>query len=50
MFAAELPVLPLYYRLKITLAQPDFCGIEMNASTRSTFWNIEVLDYGEYCQ
>lgn len=48
-FAEELPVLPLYYRLRLSLAQPELCGLELNTTTNSIFWNLEGFDSGENC-
>lgn len=48
-FADELPVVPLYVRLKAAATRDDLCGFTMDASTYSEFWNIESFDYGEGC-
>jgi peptide/nickel transport system substrate-binding protein len=48
-FAAELPVLPLYMRLKVALTRPDLCGLTSEVSS-SLLWNLESLNYGEGCQ
>jgi peptide/nickel transport system substrate-binding protein len=48
-FAEDLPVLPLYQRLKLVAARPDLCGIAIDSSTESALWNLESLDYGEGC-
>jgi peptide/nickel transport system substrate-binding protein len=50
LFAAELPVIPLFYKLKIAAARPDFCGLQMDATARSALWNLETYDYGSPCQ
>lgn len=49
-FAAELPVVPLYFKLKAVVARPDICGLEMNTTNRSMLWNLEALDYGMGCK
>jgi peptide/nickel transport system substrate-binding protein len=49
LFAQELPAVPLYFNLKIVAARPDFCGFEMDVTSRSALWNIEDFDYGESC-
>lgn len=49
-FLADLPVLPLLYRLKIVVSRPDFCGFNMDVSARSEFWGIESYAYGVGCQ
>lgn len=48
-FAADLPVVPLYYRTAVSLARPDLCGLDMDITTRSVLWNIEGLNYGDTC-
>jgi len=47
-FAADLPAIPLYSRLKVAAARPDICNFALDA-TANTFWNIESLDYGTSC-
>ncbi|MCE1253318.1 MAG: peptide ABC transporter substrate-binding protein [Anaerolineae bacterium] len=49
-FAGDLPVLPLYFRLKVAVTRPDFCGLEMDATSRSALWNIEAFDEGDQCK
>ena len=49
LFAEELPVIPLYFRLWVTAARPDFCGHEADATMKSDFPNLEAYDYGEGC-
>ncbi len=49
-FNEELPVLPLYYHLKIAASRPDFCGFEaLNISGRSILYGVEGFDYGDNC-
>lgn len=48
-FAEELPALPLYQRLKLVAARPDFCGLAIDSSTESALWNLESLDYDQDC-
>lgn len=50
LFADELPVVPLYAHLKIAISRPDICGLEMDVTARSIFYNLEGIDYGENCQ
>jgi len=50
LFAAEMPVIPLYTRIKIALARPDMCAMQADATARSQMWNIESLNYGEACR
>jgi peptide/nickel transport system substrate-binding protein len=49
-FTADLPVLPLYFRLKIVATRPDFCGLEMDVTARSALWGLEAYDYGPACK
>ncbi|MCD4672829.1 MAG: hypothetical protein K8R77_09215 [Anaerolineaceae bacterium] len=49
LFAADLPVVPLYYRTAVTLARPDMCGLDMDVTARSALWNLEAFGYGETC-
>jgi hypothetical protein len=48
-FTEDLLVLPLYQRLKLVAARPDFCGLALDSSTESGLWNLESLNYGEGC-
>lgn len=50
LFAADLPVIPLYYRLKVGAARADFCGFIYDPTAQSDTWNIEVFDYGKGCK
>jgi peptide/nickel transport system substrate-binding protein len=50
LYAQELPVIPLYFRMKIAASRPDFCGLEMDVSARTALWNIEAFDYGSGCK
>jgi peptide/nickel transport system substrate-binding protein len=50
LFAETLPVIPLYAHLKIAIARPDLCGLELDVTARSIFYQVESLDYGENCQ
>ena len=50
LFASDLPSIPLYLRLKIAAARPDFCGFELDPSASSAMANIEEFDYGTGCK
>jgi peptide/nickel transport system substrate-binding protein len=50
LFAAELPVVPLYLRPKLAVTRPDLCGFQMDSSARSELWAIEAFDVGEGCR
>ena len=41
----ELPALPLFFRLRIGVAQPGVRGLQLDASQPSPLWNIEELDF-----
>jgi len=48
-FAQEVPILPLYWRLKVAAARPDLCHYDLDPSTVSELWNLEMFDYGLAC-
>ena len=47
--AKDLPLLPLYFPLKIAISRPDFCNLEMDVSARSFLWNLERFDTNPAC-
>lgn len=49
-FAEQLPVAPLFSRLKTAATRPDFCNFNMDPTAYSEFWNIEHFDYGPTCE
>lgn len=49
MFASDLPSIPLYLRLKVAAARPDFCGFTLDPSSSSALADIEIFDYGSNC-
>lgn len=49
-FAADLPSIPLYLRLKVAATRPDFCGFTLDPSSSSPLADIEVFDYGQSCE
>jgi hypothetical protein len=49
-FARDLPVIPLYLRIKFAISRPDFCGMSFDPTSPSELWNIENFDYGEGCE
>jgi peptide/nickel transport system substrate-binding protein len=49
-FATDLPALPLYLRLKVAAARPDFCGFVLDPSSSSALADIENFDYGDACK
>ena len=48
-FAEELPVIPLFLRLKLAATRPDMCGFFMDPTENSEMWNIEEFGYGPWC-
>ncbi len=48
-FADQLPVIPLFLRVKTAAARPDLCGYSLDSTSDSDFWNIEAFDYGPGC-
>ncbi len=48
-FAADLPVIPLYLRLKLAAARAGFCGYALNPTADSDLWNLEAFHYGSDC-
>jgi peptide/nickel transport system substrate-binding protein len=49
-FAEQLPVIPLYMRIKYAAARSDMCGYSLDPTSTSDFWNIEAFNYGEACK
>ena len=48
-FASNLPSIPLYLRLKVAAARPDFCGLILDPSSSYSLAGIEEFDYGDSC-
>jgi peptide/nickel transport system substrate-binding protein len=46
LFGEELPVVPLFLRLKLAATRPDMCNFIMDPTNNSEFWNVEEFDYG----
>jgi len=49
-FAADIPSIPLYLRLKVAATRPDFCGFTLDPSSSSALADIESFDYGDGCE
>ncbi len=49
LFAEELPIAPLYWRVKIAAARPDVCNFTLDATAQSALWRVELFDYGAAC-
>lgn len=43
-FAQELPMLPLFPRLKFAAASPDVAGFQIDTTQESELWNLYALD------
>jgi len=46
-FGEDLPVVPLFLRLKLAATRPDMCNFIMDPTANSEMWNIENFDYGD---
>ena len=46
--AADLPAIPLFYRLRISATRPDICNYDLDA-TANSLWNIESINKGDAC-
>ena len=49
-FAEDLPVIPLYWRVETAAARADLCHFSLDPTAASSLWNIEVFDSGAGCQ
>lgn len=49
-FAADLPSIPLYLRLKVAATRPDFCGFSLDPASSYALSDIETFDSGEACR
>lgn len=49
-FAQDLPVLPLYWRIKTAAARPLVCNFSLDPTASSALWNIESFNIGNDCQ
>jgi peptide/nickel transport system substrate-binding protein len=48
-FTQDLPVIPLYWRLKTAAARMEVCNFAPDPSASSSLWNIEALYPGTGC-
>jgi peptide/nickel transport system substrate-binding protein len=48
-FAKDLPVIPLYWRVKTAAARKDLCNFTLDPTAASNLWNIEAFDSGAGC-
>jgi peptide/nickel transport system substrate-binding protein len=49
-FANDLPVIPLYWRVKIAARHADLCHFSLDPTAASNLWNIEAFESGAGCQ
>jgi peptide/nickel transport system substrate-binding protein len=49
-FTEDLPVIPLYWRVKTAAAGPAVCNFSLDPTASSALWNIEKFDAGTGCQ
>jgi peptide/nickel transport system substrate-binding protein len=48
-FSEQLPIVPLYLRLKLAATRPDMCNFFMDPTANSEMWNVEEFNYGAAC-
>lgn len=48
-FTADAPAIPLYQLLRVAATRVDMCGVSMDATSRSSLWNIESVNFGDAC-
>lgn len=48
-FADDLPVIPLYWRVKSASARADLCNFSLDPTAASSLWNLEAFDFGKSC-
>jgi peptide/nickel transport system substrate-binding protein len=49
-FAEDLPVIPLYWRVKVAATGMGVCHFSLDPTAASNLWNIEAIDSGAGCQ
>lgn len=49
-FASDLPVLPLYWRVRLAAARPEVCGFRLTPTMPTGLSNIEEIALGERCK
>jgi peptide/nickel transport system substrate-binding protein len=49
-FSEQLPVAPLFLRLKLAATRTDMCNFITDPTENSEMWNIEEFDYGPACE
>lgn len=43
-FAEELPIIPLFYRLRVAITRPEVMNYKLNTTQPSDLWNLYELD------
>ena len=46
----DLPMIPLYPRLKLALTRPDLCGFRLDPVAPTEWWGIEDWAWGDACR
>ncbi|MCP5096301.1 MAG: hypothetical protein GY943_12180 [Chloroflexi bacterium] len=46
-FAQEVPIVPLFYRLKVAVTRPEVMNFKLNTTRFSDLWNLYELDLVE---
>lgn len=49
LFTDNLPVLPLYWKVKSAAARADMCHFSLDPTAASNLWNIETFSFGSSC-
>jgi peptide/nickel transport system substrate-binding protein len=49
-FNQNMPAIPLYQLLRISVTRKDLCGYGMDPTSRSSLWSLEQIDYGPGCK
>lgn len=47
--ADEVPVLPLFYHVKVIISRSDLCGVQFDVSSRSALKDIEAYQISSVC-
>jgi peptide/nickel transport system substrate-binding protein len=49
-FSDDLPVIPLYQRIRLVAMRPDMCNVAIDPAANSALSHLELLDYGKSCE
>jgi ABC-type transport system substrate-binding protein len=49
LFAEELPVIPLYARIRLVAFRPELCEVIATDPLENVLWNLEMFEEGENC-